>query len=113
MEQHRKDLDRVLSRLEQHGLVINPGKSEISMTELEFVGHIISATGIRVDQKKSSSKYPKMSNKSASSLVQWIIIKKNIYLWVLSDRYATNRSVKRGKKKKRKDFVVGTTSSLV
>ncbi|GJP54452.1 hypothetical protein CLOM_g13540 [Closterium sp. NIES-68] len=51
-EQHLKDLDAVFQRLQQHRLITKGSKCEFLKQELEFLGHVISTEGIRIDPKK-------------------------------------------------------------
>lgn len=49
---HARDLRRVLEKLRQHKLYANADKSEFSLRELEFLGHVLSGEGICPDPKK-------------------------------------------------------------
>ncbi|GJP84276.1 hypothetical protein CLOP_g14339 [Closterium sp. NIES-67] len=51
-EQHLKDLEAVFQRLQQHRLITKGSKCEFLKQELEFLGHVISMEGIRIDPKK-------------------------------------------------------------
>ncbi|GJP84837.1 hypothetical protein CLOP_g14887 [Closterium sp. NIES-67] len=51
-EQHLKDLEVVFQRLQQHRLITKGSKYEFLKHELEFLGHVISTEGIRIDPKK-------------------------------------------------------------
>ncbi|GJP35642.1 hypothetical protein CLOM_g20160, partial [Closterium sp. NIES-68] len=51
-EQHLKDLEAVFQRLQQHRLITKGSKCEFLKQELEFMGHVISTEGIRIDPKK-------------------------------------------------------------
>ncbi|GJP55984.1 hypothetical protein CLOM_g15021, partial [Closterium sp. NIES-68] len=51
-EQHLKDLEAVFQRLQQHQLITKGSKCEFLKQELEFLGHVISTEGIRIDPKK-------------------------------------------------------------
>ncbi|GJP48125.1 hypothetical protein CLOM_g7403 [Closterium sp. NIES-68] len=51
-EQHLKDLEAVFQRLQQHRLITKGSKCEFLKQELEFLGHVISTEGIRIDSKK-------------------------------------------------------------
>ncbi|GJP42069.1 hypothetical protein CLOM_g1661 [Closterium sp. NIES-68] len=51
-EQHLKDLEAVFQRLQQRRLIIKGSKCEFLKQELEFLGHVISTEGIRIDPKK-------------------------------------------------------------
>jgi Reverse transcriptase (RNA-dependent DNA polymerase)/RNase H-like domain found in reverse transcriptase len=46
-EQHQVHLRKVLSRLKQHGLVINAEKCQFGVTQVDYLGHQVSASGIR------------------------------------------------------------------
>ncbi|GJP86133.1 hypothetical protein CLOP_g16197 [Closterium sp. NIES-67] len=52
-EQHLKDLEAVFQRLQQHRLITKGSKCEFLKQELEFLGHVISTEGIRIDPKKT------------------------------------------------------------
>ena len=51
-EQHEADLARLFGVLQQHGLVTNPKKTLLRQQQIEFLGHELSATGIRPLQDK-------------------------------------------------------------
>ncbi|GJP31378.1 hypothetical protein CLOM_g12018 [Closterium sp. NIES-68] len=51
-EQHLKDLEAVFQRLQQRRLITKGSKCEFLKQELEFLGHVISTEGIRIDPKK-------------------------------------------------------------
>ncbi|GJP56485.1 hypothetical protein CLOM_g15552 [Closterium sp. NIES-68] len=51
-EQHLKDLEAVFQRLQQNRLITKGSKCEFLKQELEFLGHVISTEGIRIDPKK-------------------------------------------------------------
>ncbi|KAL2086778.1 hypothetical protein ACEWY4_017837 [Coilia grayii] len=51
-ETHCERLELVFSRLRQHGLKLKPSKCHLLTDKVRFLGHIISAQGIRVDQEK-------------------------------------------------------------
>ena len=57
---HRKHLRLVLTRLQEHGLVINPDKCEFAQSSLHFLGHLVDATGIRTlpDKVTAIQQYP-------------------------------------------------------
>jgi len=52
LEEHAEDCRRVLSVLRQHKLVAKPSKCNFCKSELEYLGHIVSAEGIRTDPRK-------------------------------------------------------------
>ena len=47
MAEHQKDLQRVMERLWQHGLVINEEKCQLFKTPVEFLGHLVDKSSIR------------------------------------------------------------------
>ena len=49
---HVRDLRRVLEKLRQHKLYANAEKNEFALRELEFLGHVLSGEGIRLDPCK-------------------------------------------------------------
>jgi hypothetical protein len=51
-EEHAQHVAAVLQTLEQHQLYAKASKCQFGMTELDFLGHTISADGIKVDAKK-------------------------------------------------------------
>jgi Reverse transcriptase (RNA-dependent DNA polymerase) len=59
-EQHLEDLHVVLEQLQQQGLVLNVEKCLFGATELDYLGHRVSATGIRpiTGRVEALAKYP-------------------------------------------------------
>jgi hypothetical protein len=53
MEEHQEHVRQVLNTLRTHQLYANSKKSEFGLTETEYVGHRISAEGLKVDPKKT------------------------------------------------------------
>lgn len=51
-KQHLADLRALFSRFDQHGLVINPTKCQFGRTTLDFLGHRVSASGIKPHPEK-------------------------------------------------------------
>jgi hypothetical protein len=51
-EEHLKHLRRVFQKCRKFGISMNPKKSNFSMEEGNFLGHIISKEGIKVDPTK-------------------------------------------------------------
>ena len=52
LEEHNENLRKVLSRLREAGLRLKPRKCKLAQEEVEFLGHIVSAEGIRTDPRK-------------------------------------------------------------
>ena len=46
-EQHQEDLKEVLQRLQEFGLVLNHEKCVFNASQVEFLGHVVDATGIK------------------------------------------------------------------
>ncbi|GJP78483.1 hypothetical protein CLOP_g8777 [Closterium sp. NIES-67] len=53
-EQHLKDLEAVFTLSDQHRLITKGSKCEFLKEELEFMGHVISIKGVKIDPKKST-----------------------------------------------------------
>ena len=53
-EEHLKNLQHVLERLKQAGLKLQPKKCQFLQHQVNFLGHIISSTGISPDPLKTS-----------------------------------------------------------
>lgn len=51
-EEHKAHLRTIFQRLRENGLTINPSKCQIGLPSVEFVGHLITADGIRPTPKK-------------------------------------------------------------
>ncbi|CAI5484033.1 unnamed protein product [Closterium sp. Yama58-4] len=51
-EQHLRDLDAVFKRLQENRLITKGSKCEFFKQELEFLGHVISRDGIKIDPAK-------------------------------------------------------------
>ncbi|KAJ9528300.1 hypothetical protein QJQ45_014284, partial [Haematococcus lacustris] len=54
-EEHAKHLDRVLSLLRRHKLYAKLSKCEFGRSQTEFLGHIITSTGVACDPSKSAA----------------------------------------------------------
>lgn len=52
LEEHNKHLVNVLQRIEDSGMTIKPSKCAFGVTELKFLGHIVSGQGIHMDPEK-------------------------------------------------------------
>ena len=52
MEEHVGQLETALGLLEEHHFFIKLAKCEFVQEELEYLGHIISENGVKVDRKK-------------------------------------------------------------
>ena len=50
--QHDDHLVKVLYRLQEPGLTLNPEKCKFSQSKVQFLGHVIGADGIRPDSDK-------------------------------------------------------------
>ncbi|GJP77657.1 hypothetical protein CLOP_g8017 [Closterium sp. NIES-67] len=51
-EAHLRDLEAVFALLQQHRLITKGSKCEFQKQELEFLGHVISIDGVKIDPKK-------------------------------------------------------------
>ena len=52
VEEHNTNLTQVLERLRRAGLRLKPKKCRFALTEVEYLGHVVSARGIQTDPKK-------------------------------------------------------------
>ena len=52
MTEHNANLSQVMDRLRKAGLKLRPGKCRFALTEVEYLGHVISEKGVRADPKK-------------------------------------------------------------
>ena len=51
-EEHRKHLEIVFKELRNHKLHVNAKKSEFFLTEIHYLGHIVSHNQVRIDPTK-------------------------------------------------------------
>lgn len=52
LEEHNKNLSDIFGRLRKTGLKLNPQKCNFLKTELLYLGHLVSAEGIKPDLSK-------------------------------------------------------------
>jgi len=65
---HEGHVRQVLARLIEHGLYVKAEKCHFSTRETKFLGHTISADGIRMDAKKKSGVEPWISKCSLATI---------------------------------------------
>lgn len=53
-EEHLERLQLVFDRLREHGLKLKPSKCQLMKKEVQYLGHIVSAEGIKTDPEKIS-----------------------------------------------------------
>ena len=51
-EEHKQHLQEVLARLQQYGIVVNPGKCVFGKSSLTFLGHSVDQSGVRPLENK-------------------------------------------------------------
>ena len=51
-EDHLERLERVLSKLKEHGLKLKPSKCEFCKTSVTYLGHVVSQSGVKTDPDK-------------------------------------------------------------
>ena len=51
-EDHLERLERVLSKLKEHGLKLKPSKCEFFKTSVTYLGHVVSQSGVKTDPDK-------------------------------------------------------------
>lgn len=54
-EEHLSHLKEVLTRLQKAGLTCNPEKVKFAQPEIAFLGHLVSAKGVRIDPARTQS----------------------------------------------------------
>ena len=54
-EEHLERLEAVFSRLKQHGLKLKPNKCEFFKTKVNYLGHVVSHSGVETDPDKISA----------------------------------------------------------
>ena len=52
VDEHIRDLDTVLTKLQEHGLKLKASKCVLFKPEVRYLGHILSAEGLRADPEK-------------------------------------------------------------
>ena len=59
-EEHTKHLNKLFGRRRQFGVIINPTKSQFGISELQFLGHVVTEKGIKPSPSKVEAiqKYP-------------------------------------------------------
>ncbi|XP_077112542.1 uncharacterized protein LOC143767906 [Ranitomeya variabilis] len=54
-EEHLQRLDQVLSHFPRHGLKVKPQKCHLFHTQIEYLGQVVSAKGVRPSREKISA----------------------------------------------------------
>ena len=64
LEEHIKHLNELFGRLKRFGVVINPTKSQLGISELQFLDHFVTKKGIKPLSSKVEAiqKYPLPKN---------------------------------------------------
>ena len=59
-DEHVKHLNKLFSRLKNFGVIVNPTKSQFGLSKLQFLGHFVTANGIKPLPSKVQAiqKYP-------------------------------------------------------
>ena len=55
IEEHLARLNRVFSRLREHGLKLKPSKCSILQEEVKYLGHVVSERGVATDPEKTAA----------------------------------------------------------
>ena len=73
LEEHNRNLAEVLNRLHVAGLRLKPKKCCFAQLQVEYLGHVVSAEGVRTDPKKSKavSDFPTPLSVKRCSFVCW------------------------------------------
>lgn len=67
-EEHLQHLDEVLSIMEAHSLFAKESKCEFGLTEILYLGHVIGANGVKVNQEKIQAIIDQPPPRNASNL---------------------------------------------
>jgi len=69
LEDHIKHIQQVVQRIADCGLKLKPDKCHLARHEVEFLGHVVTAEGLKPNaaQVEAVATYPAPSKKSASS----------------------------------------------
>lgn len=64
-DEHLQRLQMVFDRLQEHGLKLKPSKCQLVRKEVQYLGHLVSAEGIRTDPEKISrvKDWPRPTNR--------------------------------------------------
>ena len=52
-DEHLANLEKVMDRFRAAGLRLKPKKCKFTLPEVEYLGHVVSADGVRTDPKKT------------------------------------------------------------
>ena len=52
LEVHNQRLDRVLKRCREQNLKLNPKKMQLCTNNVEYIGHLLSDEGVKIDDEK-------------------------------------------------------------
>lgn len=53
LEEHLRDVGRVLDRLKEAGLRLKPAKCAFARSEVDYLGFTVSAAGVKPNEKRS------------------------------------------------------------
>ncbi|GFV02300.1 retrovirus-related Pol polyprotein from transposon 297 [Trichonephila clavipes] len=72
-EEHLQNIRKVLSKLSDANLKLNPSKCKFFQKEVNYLGHIISAEGVRTDPEKVSAvkNWKRPENLQSKQKFQW------------------------------------------
>ena len=71
-QEHDQILNRVLEVLKEKGLTLNKGKCELNMSQLIFMGHVLSARGIGPAEVKVEAVNQARESKNASEVKSFL-----------------------------------------
>src|SRR4030081_2637554 len=72
LDEHAEHIRQVLHKLREHRLYAKMSKCEFGLSELEFLGHIVSKNGIRTDPKKIEAVIAWPSPKNVTELQMFL-----------------------------------------
>ncbi|MCG8032586.1 MAG: aspartyl protease family protein, partial [Candidatus Thiodiazotropha taylori] len=71
-QEHDKRLEKVLSVLQEKGITLNRKKCEFNMPKLEFMGHVLSESGVGPSEAKVSAVLNAREPRSISEVRSWL-----------------------------------------
>jgi len=66
-EQHEQHLREIFTRLQLHGLVLNGEKCVLGVSQVEYLGHLVTASGIKPLEERVAAirDFPRPENSKA------------------------------------------------
>jgi len=78
LQQHRKDISKILEAIRKSGLKLKPSKCELHQNETEYLGFIIGQEGVKTDSFKTQAIWNSTTSKKIKE-IQWFLGFCNFY----------------------------------